>query len=164
MITIKPDDRDRIEDALDRSLTDAELEPVESLAALTDDQVAIVAEIQPNNRLIPMLFLRAVVPSAEFDAINFYIDDVQRVYVERFPPPEIPDQRIFEHYAGRSLKPAERVLAGTVYKLSGVQIELLQLLARRDVTVAFLYLAYVAADDPIEVRHQVAKDAANNPT
>jgi hypothetical protein len=53
-----------------------------------------------------------------------YIDGIQDVYIARFPPQELPDQRIFEHHAGRPLEPAERVRAGSVYKMTSAQVAL----------------------------------------
>jgi len=159
-MSIEPKHRGQIEDWLDRPLTDEELRPVTSLEELSNDQVAIVASVQPRNRIAPMLFLQAVVPSGEFREILDYIDSIQDVYVARFPPPELPDQRIFEHYAGRPLEPAERVRAGTVYKMTSAQVELAKMLALKDLTVAFLYLSRVAAEETIEQRHYVAKHLA----
>jgi hypothetical protein len=127
---------------------------------LSNDQVAVVAAIQPRNRIAPLLFLHAVVPTAERRDIVDYIDNIQDVYVIRWPPPELPDQRIFEHYAGRPLEPAERVRAGTVYKMTSAQVELAKTLALKDLTVAFLYLSRVAPDETIEQRQYVAKHLA----
>jgi hypothetical protein len=159
-MSIDSNDRGRIEAWLDRPLTDEELRPVSSLEVLSDDQVSIVAEIQPHNRIAPMLFLQAVVPTAKRQDIVDYIDSIEDVYVVRRPPPELPDQRIFEHYAGRPLEPAERVRAGTVYKMTSAQVELAKTLALKDLTVAFLYLSRVAPDETIEQRHYVAKHLA----
>jgi hypothetical protein len=159
-MTIDPNHRAQIEDWLHRPLTDEELRPVSSLDMLSDDQVSIVAEIQPRNRIAPALFLRAVVPTAEFQDVLDYIDSIQDVYIVRFPPPELPDQRIFEHYAGRPLEPAERFCAGTVYKMKSAQVQLAKTLALKDIAVAFLYLSRVAADETIEQRHYVAKHLA----
>ena len=75
-------------------------------------------------------------------------------------PPELRDQRIFEHYAGRPLEPAERVRAGTVYKMTSAPVELAKTLALKDLTVAFLYLSRVAPDETIEQRQHVAKHLA----
>ena len=159
-MTIDPSNRGQIEDWLARPLTDDELRPVNSLEMLSDDQVAIVAAIQPHNRIAPMLFLQAVVPTATRLDIVDYIDNIQDVYVIRCPPPELPDQRIFEHYTGGPLAHAERVLAGTVYKLTSAQVELAKLLAPKDLTVAFLYLSRVAPEETIEQRQYVAKHLA----
>ncbi|HEU4731154.1 MAG TPA: hypothetical protein VFT22_24845 [Kofleriaceae bacterium] len=159
-MSIDPTDRGRIETWLHRPLSDEELQPVSSLDMLSDAQVAVVASIQPRNRIAPLLFLEAVVPTARRQDIVDFIDSIDDVYVVRFPPPELPDQRIFEHYAGRPLEPAERVRAGTVYKMTSAQVELAKLLALKDLTVAFLYLSRVAADETIEQRHHVAKHLA----
>lgn len=159
-MTIDPNHRSQIESWLHRPLTDEELRPVSSLDMLSDEQVSIVASIQPRNAIAPGLFLQAVVPTASFRDVIDYIDSIQDVYIVRYPPPELPDQRIFEHYAGRSLEPAERVRAGTVYKMRGAQVELAKTLALKDLTVAFLYLSRVAADETIEQRHYVAKHLA----
>lgn len=131
-----------------------------SLDMLRDDQVSIVAEIQPRNLIAPLLFLRAVVPTAKRQDIIDYIDSIEDVYIMRFPPPELLDQRIFEHYAGRPLEPAERFRAGTVYKMKSAQVELAKTLALKDLTVAFLYLSRVAPDETIDQRHYVAKHLA----
>jgi hypothetical protein len=159
-MSIDPEDQGRIETWLHRPLTEDELRPVTTLDALSDEQVAVIASIQPRNRIAPLLYLQAVVPTAKrLDAVD-YIENIQDVYVVRFPPPELPDQRIFEHYAGRPLEPAERVLAGTVYKMTSAQVELAKALALKDLAVAFLYLSRVASEETIEQRHYVAKHLA----
>ena len=159
-MSIDPENRGRVEDWLDRPLTDEELQPVSSFDKLSDDQVAVVAAIQPRNRIAPMLFLQAVVPTAKYQEIVDYIDNVQDVYIVRQPPSDLPDQQIFEHYIGRRLEPLERVRVGTVYKLRSAQVELATVLAQKDLTVAFLYLSRVAPDDTIEQRHHLAKHLA----
>jgi hypothetical protein len=159
-MSIDPSNRRQIENWLHRQLTDDELRPASSLDGLSDDQVSVVAEIQPRNRIAPMLFLQAIVPTAKRLEILDYIDNIQDVYVVRFPPPELPDERIFEHYAGRPLEPAERVRAGTVYKMTSEQVALAKTLALEDLAVAFLYLSRVAPDETIEQRHYVAKHLA----
>jgi len=159
-MSIDPNHRAQIEGWLRRPLTDEELQPVSSLDMLSDDQVSIVADIRPRNRIAPMLFLQAVVPTAEFRNILDYIDNIEDVYVVRRPPPDLPDQRIFENYAGRPLEPAERVRAGTVYKMTSAQVELAKTLALKDLAVAFLYLSRVASDETIEQRHYVVKHLA----
>jgi hypothetical protein len=159
-MSIDPSNRAQIERWLHRPLTDDELRSVSSLDMLSDDQVSVVAEIQPRNRIAPMLFLQAVVPAAKRREILDYIDNIQDVYVVRRPPPDLPDQQIFEHYAGRPLEPAERVRAGTVYKMTSAQVDLAKLFALKDLAVAFLYLSRVAADETIEQRHYVAKHLA----
>ena len=159
-MSIDPQDRGRIEHWLDRPLTDEELLPVSALDELSNDQVAIVASLQPRSQIAPLLFLHAVVPTAKRLDLVDYIENIEDVYVVRFPAPELPDQRIFEHYAGRPLEPAERVRAGTVYKMTSAQVELAKKLALKDLTVAFLYLSRVAAEETIEQRHYVAKHLA----
>jgi hypothetical protein len=159
-MSIDPMHRGQIEAWLDRPLTDEELRPVSSLDMLSDDQVSIVAEIQPRNRIAPMLFLQAVVPTVGYRDVLDYIDNIEDVHVVRHPPPELPDQRIFEHYAGRPLEPAERVRAGTVYKMTHAQVELAKTFALKDLTVAFLYLSRIAPDEAIEQRQYVAKHLA----
>jgi hypothetical protein len=159
-MSIDPKHRGQIESWLGRPLTDAELRLSSSLDTLSDDQVSIVASIQPRNRIAPLLFLQAVVPTAKRQDIVDFIDNIEDVHVVRRPPPELPDQQIFEHYAGRPLAPAERVRAGTVYKMTSAQVELAKTFALQDVAVAFLYLSRVAADETIEQRHYVAKHLA----
>lgn len=159
-MTIDPKHRGQIEAWLHRSLTDEELRPASSFDMLSDDQVAVVASIQPRNRIAPLLFLQALIPNADHQDLIDYIDNIEDVYVVRFPPPELPDQQIFEHYAGRPLEPAERVRAGTVYKMTSAQVELAKTLALKDLAVAFLYLSRVAPDETIEQRHYVAKHLA----
>jgi hypothetical protein len=159
-MTIDPKHRGQVEAWLHRPLTDEELQPVSSFDTLSDDQVAVIAAIQPRNRIAPLLFLQAVVPAADHQNLIDYIDSIQDVYVVRHPPPELPDQRIFEHYAGRPLEPAERVRAGTVYKMTSAQVELAKTFALKDIAIAFLYLSRIAPDETIEQRHYVAKHLA----
>jgi hypothetical protein len=161
-MSIESKHRGQIEAWLGRPLTDDELRPASSLDTLSDDQVSVVASIQPRNRIAPLLFLQAVVPSADHQDLIDYSDNIQDVYVACRPPPELPDQRIFEHYAGRPLEPAERVRAGTVYKMTSAQVGLAKTLALKDLAIAFLYLSYIAPDETIEQRHYVAKHLAGS--
>jgi len=115
MSTIELKHRAQIESWLHRPLTDDELRPVASFDELTDDQVAVVAEIRPRHMIAPMLFLQHVVPNATHLEIRTFMDNIEEVAIARRPPPELPDQRIFEHFAARALQPAERARAGTLY-------------------------------------------------
>ena len=160
MSTIERIHRAQIETWLHRPLTDDELHPVGSFAELTDDQVAIVAAIHPRNVIAPLLFLKVVVPTATHRDVVDFMDTIEDVYVVRFPPTELPDQRIFEHFAGRPLEPAERARVGTIYKMNPAQLELATTLARKDRAVAFLYLSRIAPDDTIEQRNDFAKHLA----
>jgi hypothetical protein len=159
-MAIDPKHRSQVEAWLHRALTEDELRSVSSFEMLSDDQVAVIAAIQPRNRIAPLLFLQSLIPTAHHQDLIDYIDNIQEVHVARRPPPELPDQRIFEHYAGRPLEPAERVLAGTVYKMTSAQVELAKALALKDLAVAFLYLSRVASEETIEQRHYVAKHLA----
>jgi hypothetical protein len=76
--------------------------------------------------------------------------------------PALPDQHIFENFAGRPLEPAERPRVGTIYKMTPAQIELAMTLAQNDRVVAFLYLSRIAPDDPIEARNDLAKHFAGS--
>jgi len=160
MSTIEPKHRAQVEMWLHRPLTDEELQTVSSFDALTNEQVAIVAAIHPRNVIAPLLFLKAVVPTATHRDVVDFMENIEAVAVVRMPPPELPDQRIFEHFAGRPLAPAERARVGTVYKMNPSQIELAELLARKDRAVGFLYLSRIAPDDDIEVRNELAKHLA----
>jgi hypothetical protein len=163
MSTIEPKHRAQVEMWLKRPLTDDELQTVSSFDALTDEQVAIVAAIRPRNLIAPLLFLKAVVPTATHREVVDFMDTIEGVAIVRRPPPELPDQRIFEHFAGRPLEPADRARVGTIYKMNPAQIELVETLARKDRAVAFLYLSRVAPDDSIEVRNELAKHLAGLP-
>jgi len=110
-----------------------------------------------------MLYVKAVVPTADHaEVMKFIDDDIERIAVERRPPEELPNQRIFEHYAGRSLRPMECVRVESFEKMSNDQIELAQLLARADSATGFLYLARIVPGESIERIHELAKHLAGN--
>jgi hypothetical protein len=160
MSTIDSTHRGHIENILGRPLTDDELQAADSLDALTNDQIAIIAELRPKNTIAPRLYVNAVVPTAKHADVSEFVESIDEVYVTRFPPPELPNEPIFEQYAGRPLMPAERVRVENVYELSSSQIELAKLLAHKDVSIAFLYLSRVAPNESTEQRHYVAKHLA----
>jgi hypothetical protein len=83
MSEIDPKHRKQIERWLGRQLTEDELRPVQSLDALTDDQLGVVAAIRPNNIVAPVLYLNFVVPSASMDALTPFIDNIADVVVAR---------------------------------------------------------------------------------
>lgn len=155
--------RGQVEAELERPLTDAELQEVASLDELTDDQIAVVAAIRPHNRIAPMLYVKAVVPTAEHDDVMKFIDeDIHRIAIERRPPEELPNQHMFEHYAGRPLRPMERVRVESFEKMSNEQIELARTLARADLATGFLYLSRIVPGESTERRHELAKHLAES--
>jgi hypothetical protein len=159
--SINPNHRAQIERELGRPLTEEELQPVASLDALTEDQIAIAAQLRPHNRIAPHLFLRAVVPSAMYPEIEDLLENrIQDMYIARRPPPDLPNRALFELHAGRALEPAEQVRIATIYDMSPAQIALGEILAKKDVAIAFLYLSRIAPNETIEVRHDFAKHLA----
>jgi hypothetical protein len=150
--------RGQVEAELERPLTDAELREVASIDELTDDQIAVVAAIRRHNRIAPMLYVKAVVPTADHaDVMKFIDEDIERIAIERRPPEELPNQHWFEHYAGRPLRPTERVRVESFEEMSSEQIELARVLARADPTTGFLYLTRIVPRESIERIHELAK-------
>jgi len=153
--------RGQVEAELERSLTDAELQEVASIDDLTDDQIAVVAAIRRHNRIAPMLYVKAVVPTARHaDVMKFIDEQIERIAIERRPPEELPNQNWFEHYAGRPLRPMERVRVESFEKMSHDQIQLARTLARADPTTCFLYLTRIVPGETTERRHELAKHLA----
>jgi len=150
--------RGQVEGELGRPLTDTELQEVASIDELTDDQIAVVAAIRRHNRIAPMLYVKQLVPTAEHaDVMKFIDEDIERIAVERRPPEELPNQNWFEHYAGRPLRPMERVRVESFEKMSSEQIELARTLARVNPTTCFLYLTRIVPGESIERIHELAK-------
>jgi len=153
--------RGQVEGELGRPLTDAELQEVASLDELSDAQIAVIAAIRPHNRIAPMLYVEAVVPSADRAAVMKLIDeDIQRIAIERRPPEELPNEPMFEHCAGRPLRPSERVRVESFEQLSSDQIELARTLARANLATGFLYLSRVVPGESTERRHELARHLA----
>jgi len=151
----------QVENDLGRSLTDAELQEVASLDQLSDEQIAVVAAIRPHSCISPLVYVRAIVPTADYYDVTKLIDeDIERIAVERRPPEELPNQHMFEHYAGRPLRPMERVRVESFEKMSHEQIELARTLARADPTTGFLYLTRIVPGESTERRHELAKHLA----
>jgi hypothetical protein len=80
---IEPKHRQQIEKWLHRQLTDDELRSVDSLAALTNDQLEVVAELRPNNLIAPVLYLNFVVASATMNELTPFIDDIAGILAAR---------------------------------------------------------------------------------
>jgi hypothetical protein len=153
--------RGLVEGELERPLTDTELQEVASIDELTDDQIAVVAAIRRHNRIAPMLYVKAVVPTADHaDVMKFIDEDIERIAIERRPPEELPNQNWFEHYAGRPLRPMERVRVESFEKMSSEQIDLARMLARANLATGFLYLTRIVPGETTERRHELAKHLA----
>jgi hypothetical protein len=115
----------QVEYDLGRPLTDAELLEVPSLDHLADEQIAVIATLRARHYITPMVYVKAVVPTADHADVRKFLDeDIERIAIERRPPEELPNQQLFEHYAGRPLRPMERVRVESFEKMSNDQIEL----------------------------------------
>ena len=143
MTAITTRERRYIEDLLGRELTDSELHPVDSLDALTREQLAVVAAIQPRSVTVPVLFLRAVVPTASSRDIMKTVDQVFAIIAARFPP-ELGNLPLFERYAGRALSAAEKSPVASLEALSPVHLAIAATLARQEKGIACLYLRRIA--------------------
>ena len=155
--------RGQVEGELGRPLTEAELKEVASIDELTDDQIAVVAAIRQHNRIAPMLYVKAIVPTADHtDVMKFIDEDIQRIAIERRPPEDLPNQNWFEHYAGRPLTPMERVRVESFEKMSSDQIALARTLARANLATGFLYLTRIVPGESTERRHELAKHLAES--
>lgn len=139
MTAIEPNHRGQIEAWLGRPLTDSELRTVDSLEALTDEQLAVVAAIRPRNLIAPLLFLQAVVPTATTPEIREVLDDVDALIAARHPR-ELANLPLFERYAGRPLSADEKTTVATLENLSSAHRAIATTLAQQEHTVAFLYL------------------------
>lgn len=153
----------QVENSLGRPLTEAELQEVTSLDQLSDEQIAVIAAIRPRNCISPLIYVRAVVPEANYDDVKKLInEDIERIAIERQPPEELPNQHMFEHYAGRPLRPMERVRVESFEKMSHDQIQLARTLARAAPTTCFLYLCRIVPGESTERRHELAKHLAES--
>lgn len=156
MSQIDPDHKRQIEDWLGRQLTNDELRPVESLDALSDDQLAVVAVIRPRNLIAPLLYLRFVVPSALTRELINLIDNIAGVVASRRPPLDLPNLPLFERYLGRSLEPVERMQVAALEDLSPAHIAAATALFNAEPMVGFLYLQRIAPAAPIEACSRLA--------
>lgn len=171
MSEIDPKHRQQIERWLGRPLTEDELRPVESLDALADDQLGVVAAIRPKNLVAPLLYLNFLVPSASMDALTPFIDDIANVIAARGSQgfasgargpqsDDWPNLPLFERYAGRALSPAEKRPATNLQELSPAHLAITSLLAQQQETVAFLYLRRIAPSAAIEACSDLVKRLA----
>lgn len=162
-MTVRFEFQAQVEYDLGRPLTDAELQEVPSLEQLSDDQIAVAAEIRRDHYITPMVYVRAVVPTASYSDVRRFLDeDIERIAIERRPPEELPNQAWFEHYAGRPLLPIERVRVESFEKMSSEQIELARTICRADPTTGFLYLTRIVPGESTERRHELAKHLAES--
>jgi hypothetical protein len=160
-MTVRFRHQHQVEDDLGRPLTDAELQEVASLDQLSDEQIAVIAAIRPHSCISPLVYVKAVVPTARHDHVKKLIDeDIQRIAIERRPPEELPNQHMFEQCAGRPLRPMERVRVESFEKMSSDQIELARTLARANLATGFLYLSRIVPGESTERRHELAKHLA----
>ena len=112
-----------------------------------------------------MLYVKAIVPTADHALVRKFLDeDIQRIAIERRPPEELPNQNWFEHYAGRPLRPMERVRVESFEKMSSEQIDLARTLARANLATGFLYLTRIVPSETTERRHELAKHLAESLT
>jgi len=101
------------------------------------------------------------VPTAEHAEVMKLLDeDIERIATERRPPEELPNQHMFEHCAGRPLRPMERVRVESFEKMSSEQIELARMLSRANLATGFLYLTRIVPGESTERRHELAKHLA----
>lgn len=162
-MTVRFRHQQQVEDDLGRPLTDAELQEVPSLDQLSDEQIAVIAAIRPRSCMSPLLYVKAVVPTARHDHVKKLIDeDIGRIAIERRPPEELPNQNMFEYYAGRPLRPIERVRVESFEKMWSEQIELARTLARAGLATCFLYLSRIVPGESIERHHEFAKHLAES--
>lgn len=159
MTAIESNDREQIEAWLGRRLTDSELQPVESLQALTDEQLAVVAAIRPRNLIAPLLFVRAVVPTASTSEIRELIDDLG-AFIALRRRPDLANLALFEHHVGRPLSAAEKAPAATLGEVSPAHLAIAATLARQAQTVAFLYLRRIVPSATTEACSAVVKQLA----
>jgi hypothetical protein len=138
MTALTAKERRLIEDQLGRELTDGELREVDSLEALTREQLEVVAAIHRRSATVPLVYLRAVVPSSRSPANSRFADQIDEIIATRFHL--LGDLPLFEHHAGRALSVAEKTRVATLPELSPAHIAVAATLARQKVVVALMYL------------------------
>ena len=74
MSGLEPQRRRQIERALDRPLFPDDLVAVESIAALTAQQVDVVRTLAQRQLVAALDYMRAVVPTASTDALKAFIN------------------------------------------------------------------------------------------
>ena len=161
MTAIEPNHRRQIEAWLGRPLVESELRTVDSLEALTDEQLAVVAAIRPRNLIAPLLFLQAVVPNATTPEIREMLDDVDAFIAARHPR-ELANLPLFERYAGRPLSADEKAPVATLEDLSIAHRAIAATLARQEHTVAFLYLRRIVPSATAEACNALVLNLAGH--
>ena len=157
-MTLRFQFQDQVEYDLGRPLTEAELQESPSLDQLTDEQIAVAAAIRSRHYITPMVYIKAIVPTADHAVVRRFLDeDIERIAIERRPPEELPNQNLFEADAGRPLHPMERVRVESFEKMSSEQIALARVLARVNPTTCFLYLTRIVPGESIERTHELTK-------
>jgi hypothetical protein len=159
---IQPKHRRQIERWLRRQLTEDELRPVESLEALANDQLEVVAELRPQNLIAPVLYLNFVDPSATMADLTPFIDNIADIVAARKAPRDWPNLALFERYAGRALSAAEKRSAATLQDLSPEQIALATTLACQEQAVAFLYLGRVVPGVDVDACNALVSELATS--
>ena len=153
-------DQLHVEYDLGRPLTDVELQEVSSLEQLSDDQIAVIATIRRRNGITPMLYVRAIVPTADYPTVRKLVhDDLDEIIRDRQP---LPNLELFERFAGRPLLPAECVRVQSFEKLSREQTELARTLLRAERIVGDIYLSRIVPNELAERRHEFAKHLAES--
>jgi hypothetical protein len=161
-MTLRFQYQSQVENDLMRPLTDAELQEVSSLDQLSDDQIAVVAAIRPRSYISPMIYVKAVVPTADHHDVRNFIEDIERIAFGRRPPEELSEQIFYELWVGRSLRPVECVGVRLFEEMSSEQIDLARTLARANLDMAFRYLAHIARKESIARCQMLARHLAES--
>jgi hypothetical protein len=100
MTSIDPNHRSQIEMYLERPLTEAELQIVDSLESLEYDQRVVLATIRPRSCIAPILYLRAIVPRADLGKVRELVN-THETSESWMPRPYQPDRNAAGLSAGR---------------------------------------------------------------
>lgn len=141
-----PDHRDQIETRLGRELTPAELIEVDTLDGLSRAQLDVVAQLAVRDGILPSMYVRGVVPSADYTDVREFVLNIGPFIAGRFPP-SVPTalqmEPVYERELGRSLSDDERRSAASLQSLSPAQLAVARQLSLKDPAFAMAYLSEV---------------------
>ena len=158
--------KEQIEDLLGRALGPDELISVRTLDELTDAHVAVVESLAPRHVILPLHYLRAVVPNASLSEIREYSDRIARRVREDTPERasdassagDLPNIQLFERYLGRPLEPAEKLKVAALTDLSSAHLAVASALFHAEAPVGLMYLQRIVPTSSLAERSQLAAE------
>lgn len=149
-MTEQNNDRQQVEQWLRRPLTSSEQEHAESIDAMTDEQLAVVATLRSRNLIVARTYIGLVVPAATNQEVVPFLGRVGDTVDRKLPAVSALRGRLaFESVLARPLEPAELGQVESVSDFAKAQLEVARELVATSEPLALFYLQSVARHIPM---------------